>query len=83
MKQPKHMRSMRLTHDINQKLEEVCEAFGTNVNAYLVSEIGKAVVRDYQTINIQSNSDKAFEAISALFAGISSENEKLKELSNG
>ncbi len=39
-------RTVRLTADINQRLIELCEHLGTNPNAYLVNEIGKAIARD-------------------------------------
>lgn len=81
-KEKKYPRSLRLDGEINRKLEEVCKAFGTNANSYLLNEIGKAIVRDYQTINIQNNSDATFAAISQMFSAISVESEKLNEISN-
>jgi hypothetical protein len=77
----KHPRSMRLDPEINRKLEAVCKAFGTNANSYILNELGKAIIRDYQTINIQNNSDATFAAISQMFSEISSEAEKLKNIS--
>jgi uncharacterized phage infection (PIP) family protein YhgE len=77
----KHPRSLRLDGEINRKLEEICKAFGTNANSYILNELGKAIVRDYQTINIQNASDSTFAAISQMFSEISAEAEKIKEIS--
>jgi uncharacterized phage infection (PIP) family protein YhgE len=82
-KEKKHPRSMRLSAEINRKLEAVCLAIGTNANSYLLNEVGKSVIRDYQAINMQTSSEKAFESINALFAALPHNTEKLKDLSNG
>lgn len=39
-------RTVRLTVDVNQRLLDLCDHLGTNPNAYLVTEIGKAIARD-------------------------------------
>lgn len=39
-------RTIRLTPEVNDRLIVLCEHLGTNPNAYLVSEIGKAISRD-------------------------------------
>ena len=56
MERDKITRTVRLTPDINQRLIELCEHIGTNPNAYLISEIGKAISRDEVAFRSQKNS---------------------------
>jgi predicted DNA-binding protein len=83
MEQKKHPRSIRMDYEVNRKLEAVCKALGTNANSYILNELGKAIIRDYQSIHVQETNDKASEGLSQMFAAILDENEKLKDLSNG
>jgi hypothetical protein len=39
-------RTIRLTPEVNERLIVLCDHLGTNPNAYLVAEIGKAISRD-------------------------------------
>jgi hypothetical protein len=79
----KHPRSMRLDPEVNRKLEAVCKALGTNANSYILNELGKAIIRDYQSIHVQETNDKTSEGLSLMFAAILDENEKLKSISTG
>lgn len=83
MEQKKHPRSIRMDYEVNRKLEAVCKALGTNANSYILNELGKAIIRDYQSIVLQETNEKASEGLSQMFAAILSENEKLKQISNG
>ena len=76
-------RTLSIDPDLDERLQLVCKAFGVNPHAYILNKIGEAVVKDGLMINSQNNSDDVYAAIHTLFAGISAENEKLKEVSNG
>ena len=39
----KKTRTVRLTYDMNARLEAVCDHLGTNVNAFLITKIGEIV----------------------------------------
>lgn len=45
-KKPKVGRTVKLEHDMNERLIELCEHLGVNPNAYLLNEIGKSISRD-------------------------------------
>ena len=74
-------RTLSIDPDLDERMLLVCKAFGVNPHAYILNKIGEAVVKDSLMINSQNNSDDVYAAIHSLFAGISSENEKLKEIS--
>lgn len=60
---PKVGRTIRLTPEINQRLLDLCAHFGTTPNAYLVSEIGKAISRDeihFRAVNQSLDQAQAF-----------------------
>jgi len=77
----KKSRSLRLDKEVNERLEAVCKAYGVSANSYVLSAVGKTVMQDYQSINIQNNSDEVFAAMHSLFEGMAntgSEKEVLK-----
>jgi hypothetical protein len=78
---PKHMRSFRLATDINDKLDFVCKTFGVTVNSYLVSEIGKAVVRDCLILKTQDSNDKTLDALSAMLTAVMEQNDRIEDIS--
>lgn len=62
-------RTVRLTPDINSRLLVLCEHLGTNPNAYLVTEIGKAVSRDeIQLRSLQIQNEAMTKAVASLKA---------------
>lgn len=63
MERDKITRTVRLTPEVNQRLVELCEHLGTNPNAYLISEIGKAVSRDEIAFRAQKNQAEIFAAL--------------------
>lgn len=74
----KHPRSMRLDPEVNRKLEAICKALGTNANSYILNELGKAIIRDYQSINIQNNSDETFKNLALMMASVNETVDKPK-----
>lgn len=42
----KKTRTVRLDSSVDARLVELCKHIGTNPNAYLIAEIGKAISRD-------------------------------------
>lgn len=61
MSTEKITRTIRLTPEVNQRLVDLCEHIGTNPNAYLISEIGKAVSRDEVAFNAQKNNTSIYQ----------------------
>ncbi len=54
----KKSRTIRLNEDLDNRLTALCEHIGTNPNAYLVAEIGKAISRDeVALLNVQGNAE--------------------------
>ena len=51
----KHMRSIRLTTDMVERLNAVCDHLGVTPNAYINLAIGKAVSHDEITYKAQQN----------------------------
>ena len=43
---PKVNKSIKITADLNNRLNALCEHLGVNPNAYLLNEVGKAISRD-------------------------------------
>lgn len=61
MSADKITRTIRLTPEINQRLIDLCEHIGTNPNAYLIAEIGKAISRDEVAFNAQKNNTSMYQ----------------------
>lgn len=59
-------RTVRLTPDVNERLLKLCGHLGVNPNAYMVSEIGKAVARDEVSYRATSRSDAMFDGIAEM-----------------
>jgi len=59
-------RTIRLTPEVNQRLVELCEHLGTNPNAYLISEIGKAVSRDEIAFRAQKSQNDLFATMAKM-----------------
>lgn len=77
-KKDKAMRSLRLEQSVNEKLQAICDAFGVTANAYIVGELGKAIHRDYMTINAQKNNDEMTKQMISIFQNSFSELENNK-----
>lgn len=43
-------RTVKLSLDVNEKMEKVAETYGLSCNAYLLMRLGEAVTRDYMAI---------------------------------
>lgn len=66
MSSEKITRTIRLTPEVNQRLVDLCEHLGTNPNAYLISEIGKAVSRDEIAFRAQKSQADLFAALTQM-----------------
>ncbi len=51
-------RTIRLDPEIDTRLKALCRHIGTNPNAYLVTEIGKAISRDEVALKVLDYSSK-------------------------
>lgn len=68
--------TVRITPNMNERLENLCDHLGTNRNSYLVNAIGKAVSQDEMHFKIQSGSEDMFKQIQALMVGLEHEGEQ-------
>jgi hypothetical protein len=75
----KKVRTIRLTHSMNARLEALCEHLGTNPNAFLITKIGEIVSTSEITFKSQQ-SQSAMVDILAQFANSASEDiEEIKQ----
>jgi len=51
----KRSRTLSLSVELEEKLLKLCEQLGVNPHAYLVTEVGKAVNRDYLQFQTANN----------------------------
>lgn len=59
-------RTIRLTSAMNDRLVALCDHLGTNPNAYLVNEIGKAISRDEVHFKVAQQSEDMFTGLADL-----------------
>jgi predicted DNA-binding protein len=59
-------RTVRLTPDVDNRLQALCSYLGVNPNAYMIAEIGKAVARDEVSYSATMKSNAIFEEMGAL-----------------
>lgn len=69
-KEGKVGRTVRLEHDINDRLIALCDHLGVNVNAYLVGEIGKAVSRDEVAYKASQHTSNMGDMLGELFTSL-------------
>jgi len=63
---PKKGRTVRLTPDVDNRLQALCSHLGVNPNSYMIAEIGKAVARDEVSFSATMRSNAMFDEIGAL-----------------
>lgn len=56
-------RTVRLTADVNDRLNALCEHIGTNPNSYLVNAIGKAIAQDEIALNVKKHQAEASQQL--------------------
>lgn len=66
--------TVRLTPNMNDRLEALCEHLGTNRNSYLVNAIGKAISKDEMSFMVQQNSTEMFSQLSTFINAIQDKN---------
>ena len=57
-------RTLRLTPDLDARLQGLCEHLGVNPNAYLLNEVGKAISRDEVAFQLKKQVQEMFDGIS-------------------
>ena len=67
-KHPKVGRTVKLEHEMNNRLIALCEHLGVNPNAYLLNEIGKAVSRDEVAYKASKQTADMTNLLEALFS---------------
>lgn len=65
-KKPKVSRSLKIEHDMNERLIALCSHLGVNVNAYLLNEVGKCISRDEVAFKAQQQTSQANDLINHL-----------------
>lgn len=63
-------KTIRLNHDVYQRLVSLCDHLGTNPNAYLISEIGKCISRDELTFRATKNNADLHSLLMPILQGI-------------
>lgn len=81
-KEEKVARTVKITKTMNGRLLDLCEHIGVNVNAYLVSEIGKAVSRDELAYLASKNVTKSNTAVSDMNDGLAEIMKNVKDMIN-
>ena len=64
--EPKRSVGMRIDKDVYAKLLVVCEAYGSNVNSYIINELGRSISRDYEAVTLKASSEAVFTKFSAI-----------------
>jgi len=70
MSTEKITRTVRLTPEVDSRLQALAKHLGTNVNAYLISEIGKCVSRDELAFIAARNSTDMMNALGGLISAM-------------
>ena len=64
----KKTRTVRLTHDMNARLEALCEHLGTNVNAFLITKIGEIVSTSELSFKSQKNNSELYDVMNNMLS---------------
>lgn len=66
MSTEKHARTIRLTPDIYDRLNALCDHLGVTPNAYIIQAIGKAISQDEMHFKIQQNQNDMFSKLAQM-----------------
>lgn len=75
-------RTIRLTPEVNERLMALCEHLGVSVNAYMTTEIGKAIARDELTYHLRRQTNDMADLIQSMvisMADVQQEIDKAKK----
>ncbi|EJB8574892.1 hypothetical protein [Streptomyces sp. P17] len=67
-------RSFRLEPHVDEKLLKLTQMLGVSIHAYIVTEIGKAINRDYLAFQLQDTQKDALDQMVKLFGSVVQEN---------
>lgn len=67
-------RSFRLEPHVDEKLLKLTQMLGVSIHAYIVTEIGKAISRDYLAFQLQDTQKDALDQMVKLFGSVVQEN---------
>ena len=76
-------KTIRLNHDVYQRLVALCDHLGTNPNAYLISEIGKCISRDELTFNVNKHSSDVYSSLMPMLQGLTQAMEVMENSGDG
>ncbi|MDG4868794.1 hypothetical protein P8631_12390, partial [Guyparkeria sp. 1SP6A2] len=63
-------RSFRLEPHVDEKLLKLTQMLGVSIHAYIVTEIGKAINRDYLAFQLQDTQKDALDQMVKLFGSV-------------
>jgi len=66
MSTEKHARTIRLTPDIYDRLNALCDHLGVTPNAYIIQAIGKAISQDEMAFKVQQNQSDMFAKLALM-----------------
>lgn len=68
-------RSFRLEPHVDEKLLKLTQMLGVSIHAYIVTELGKAINRDYLAFQLQDTQKDALDQMVKLFGSVVQENQ--------
>lgn len=68
-------RSFRLEPHVDEKLLKLTQMLGVSIHAYIVTELGKAINRDYLAFQLQDTQKDALDQMVKLFGSAVQENQ--------
>lgn len=68
-------RSFRLEPHVDDKLLKLTKMLGVSIHAYIVTELGKAINRDYLAFQLQDSQKDALDQMVKLFGSAVQEDE--------
>ena len=66
----KKTRTIRLTPDVDQRLEALCQHLGTNVNAFLITKIGEIVSTSELAFISKNNSNDMLSQVTSFMSSL-------------
>lgn len=69
-KKPKVGRTVKLEHDMNERLIALCKHLCVNPNAYLLNEIGKCISRDEVAYKASQHTSNMGSMIQEMFTSL-------------
>lgn len=76
-------RTIRLTPELNDRLVALAEHLGVSVNAYMSTELGKAIARDEITYHLRKNTNDMTELLQAMMLSMGDLQQEIDDKKKG